>query len=136
MKFKKFGEVKTPTRNNTTDAGLDLYVPEMCLLRARSTTLVPLGIGIELEEGYMAQVIERSSVAKHGIIMGKAPIDSGYRGQIHAIAINTSNNDIVFKKDDRIAQLVVSKIDLPALEEVEELSVSPRGEKAFGSSGK
>lgn len=136
MKFKKFLDVKTPTRNNVTDAGLDIYVPETVVLKARTTTLIPLGIGIELEPFQMAQVIERSSVAKNGIIMGKAPIDSGYRGQIHAIAINTSDNDIIFMKDDRIAQLVVSKIELPGLEEVKELSVSPRGDKAFGSSGK
>lgn len=136
MKFKKFGEVKTPTRNHVTDAGLDLYVPDTVVLKARTTTLIPMGIGIELETFQMAQVIERSSVAKAGIIMGKAPIDSGYRGQIHAIAINTSDEDVIFMKDSRIAQLVITTIALPNLEEVEELSVSPRGEKAFGSSGK
>lgn len=86
LKIKKFRDVETPTRKHHNDAGMDLYVPnDLSSYRFYHGTPIPLGIGIELPDGYMAQVIERSSVAKTGVIFAKAPIDAGYRGEIHAI---------------------------------------------------
>lgn len=139
IKIKKFRNVKSPVRAHSNDAGLDLYVPEPFTIKLEDNAIViPMGIGIELEDGYMAQLIERSSIGKKGIILAKSPIDAGYRGEIHAIIPTHNGADFVnmIKAGERLCQLVITPVATPEIIEVDELSTSERGTGAFGSTGK
>lgn len=137
LKIKKFRDVTLPERKHANDAGLDLYLPfDLETEQFWNGDAIPLGIGIELPDGYMAQVIERSSIAKQGIIFAKAPIDAGYRGEIHAIIQHNNEGTIKLEKGTRIAQLVITPIETPSVELVDELGTSERGSGAFGSTGK
>lgn len=134
--IKKVRDVKSPTRAHKWDAGLDLYLPEDFDKTAADSTAIPLGICISLPKGYMAQVIERSSVAKKGFIFAKAPIDSGYTGEIHAIVELPWTFSKTFKAGDKVAQLVITKIETPKIKEVSELRETERGSNGFGSTDK
>lgn len=134
--IKKVRDVKSPTRAHKWDAGLDLYLPEDFDI-SNDSNAIPLGISIALPKGYMAQVIERSSIGKKGFIFAKSPIDSGYTGEIHLIIPNYSRLfKAAFKAGDKVAQLVITKIETPKIKEVSELRETERGSNGFGSTDK
>jgi dUTP pyrophosphatase len=101
--------------------------------------LVPTGLSIALPFGYAAFVHPRSGLAiKHGISMVNTPgtVDAGYRGELQVILINHDLHEAVsFKKGDRIAQLVIQKVEDAVFIEVSELPGSARAEGGFGSTG-
>lgn len=134
LKIKVLRDVQIPKRKHTTDAGLDLYLPEAINIGLNETVKIPLGIAIQLPEFQMAQVIERSSTAMLGLHFAKAPIDAGYRGEIHAI-VSAMDKPLRLDKGIRIAQLVITPIQTPQVEVVTELTTSERGTDGFGSSG-
>lgn len=140
IKLIDFGAVKnglTPKRAHYNDAGIDCYAQEDFNLYASKDhidgLLVPLGFGLEIPDGYMATIRPRSSMNIKGIITQIGTIDSGYRGEIKAYFINTTQNEYNFKRGDKICQIVVEPVVLaePVLELGEE-----RGEGGFGSTGK
>ncbi|MBU2496772.1 MAG: dUTP diphosphatase [Nanoarchaeota archaeon] len=139
IKIKKIVEYAIlPKRAYEYDAGFDLYSSEENILKPNERKLVKTGIAIEMPLNYHAEIRPRSGLAiKHGITVLNAPatIDSGYRGEIQVILINHSDEEFLVNKGERIAQLLFSKVDSIAFEEVEELSDTTRGEKGFGSSG-
>jgi dUTP pyrophosphatase len=102
--------------------------------------LVPTGIAIALPDGYVALVHPRSGLAiKHGVTMVNAPgtVDAGYRGELQIILINHDKSESVsFKRGDRIAQLVIQKVERAEFVEVHELPGSVRGTGGFGSTGR
>jgi len=108
-------------------------------LKPLERTLVPTGIFIEIPVGYEVQVRPRSGLAiKHGITCLNTPgtIDADYRGEIKVILINLSQEDQVIQHSDRIAQLVVQKVEQAIWKPVEELEVSERNAGGFGHTGK
>lgn len=116
-------------------ASLDAPVTLVSLER----TLVPTGLFIELPEGYEAQIRPRSGLAiKQGITCLNTPgtIDSDYRGEIKIILINLSAEEQVIHPGDRIAQLLIQKVEKAAWVEVEEISVTDRNAGGFGHTGK
>jgi dUTP pyrophosphatase len=122
-------------------AGMDLRadLPDAVLLQPLERKLIPTGMFIELPEGYEAQIRPRSGLAiNHGITCLNSPgtIDSDYRGEIKVILINLSNESQILKHGDRIAQMVISKIEKAAFVQVETLNESARGEGGFGHTGK
>jgi dUTP pyrophosphatase len=118
------------------DAGLDLRALERVVLTPGAAHAVPTGIAIELPPGYEAQVRPRSGLAlKHSITVNFGTIDPGYRGEIRVIMFNLSHTNYTIEKDDRIAQLVVSRYE-PVEWEESELGDSARGAGGFGSSGR
>lgn len=121
------------------DAGYDLYATEEMVLKPFERALIPTGLAIQIPEGYAGFVLPRSGMAiKQGLSLVNAPglIDSNYRGELKAIAINLDPaNDIQVHVGDRIAQLVVMKVENVHFDQVEELDDSERGEGGFGSSG-
>ncbi len=131
---------EVPKYANPGDAGLDLCSTQDIEIKAGSRALVPCGFAIEIPDGYAGLVIPRSGLAiKHGISIVNAPglIDSGYRGEIKVILINTdANNSFQVKRGDRIAQMMI--VAYPSINLVlsDELSTSDRGEGGFGSTGK
>ncbi len=122
------------------DAGIDLYSRIDFTLAPGGRSLIPTGIAIALPPGFVALVHPRSGLAlKHGISMVNTPgtIDAGYRGEIQVILINHDRNEAAsFKRGDRIAQMVIQKVEAAQLLEVTELPGSGRGATGFGSSGK
>jgi dUTP pyrophosphatase len=121
------------------DAGADIVSRIEVTLLPGERALVPTGISIALPDGYVALVHPRSGLAmKHGVTMVNAPgtVDAGYRGELQCIMINHDPKEsITFHKGDRIAQLVIQKVERAEFIEVEELPGSGRGSGGFGSTG-
>ncbi|MES2847409.1 MAG: dUTP diphosphatase [Bacteroidota bacterium] len=122
-------------------AGMDLRanITETIILQPLQRHLVPTGLFIELPLGYEAQVRPRSGMAiNHGITCLNSPgtVDSDYRGEIKVILINLSNEPQQIKHGDRIAQMVISKVEQAHLELVQSLNETVRGGGGFGHTGK
>ena len=122
-------------------AGMDLYaaISEPITLRPLQRKLIPSGLKIELEHGYEAQIRPRSGMAlNNGISVLNTPgtIDEDYRGEIGIIAVNLSTEEYTIQPDERIAQMVIVKVEHAEIEKVKELSETERGEGGFGHSGK
>jgi dUTP pyrophosphatase len=120
------------------DAGLDLAACEALTLAPGERAIVPTGIAVEIPEGYAGFVQPRSGLAaQHGISIVNTPglVDSGYRGEIRIVLINTdSSQPFTVEPGMRIAQLVVLPVASVRLVEVDELATSERGTRGFGSS--
>lgn len=122
-------------------AGMDLYaaVEEEVVLHPGERRLIPTGLYISLPPGYEAQIRPRSGLAlRHGISMVNTPgtIDSDYRGEIGVILINHGEEPFIVRRGDRIAQMVVSRVERVEWEEVDALDESERGSGGFGHTGK
>lgn len=122
------------------DAGIDLLAREDALIPCGGgRALVPTGLAVAIPRGYAGFVLPRSGLAlKHGISAANAPglIDSGYRGELKVIVLNTdASSDYQIKRGDRIAQLVIQRVEEVTWVEVDELDGSDRG-GGFGHSGR
>ena len=128
-----------PSYAHPGDAGADLYATEDVELKPGERAVVGTGIAIALPDGYAAFVHPRSGLAaKHGVTLVNAPgtIDAGYRGEIKVTLINTDPRETVrLKRGDRIAQLVIQRVEKAAFYEVERLPGSSRDANGFGSTG-
>ena len=130
---------RLPTRAYPGDAGLDLYALEDVVLGPGERAPVRTGIAVEIPEGQAGLVLPRSGLAaKHGIALVNAPglIDAGYRGEVRVLLLNTDRTEpFAISGGERVAQLVLVRVETPAVVEVEELALSERGAGGFGSSG-
>jgi dUTP pyrophosphatase len=130
---------RLPTRAYPGDAGLDLYALEDGLLGPGERASIRTGVAVEIPDGQAGLVLPRSGLAaKHGIALVNAPglIDAGYRGEVCVLLLNTDRSvPFALAAGDRIAQLVLVRVETPAVVEVEELPLSERGAGGFGSSG-
>jgi dUTP pyrophosphatase len=131
--------VPLPTYAHPGDAGADLSAAEDVELGPGERALVRTGIAIALPAGYAAFVHPRSGLAaRHGVTIVNAPgtVDAGYRGEIKVTMLNTdSERAVSFKRGDRIAQLVIQRVERAVFHEVAVLPGSSRGEGGFGSTG-
>ncbi len=132
-------QVPLPRYARPGDAGADLVAAEDVDLAPGERAMVRTGIAIALPEGYAAFVHPRSGLAAtHGVTLVNAPgtIDSGYRGEIQVIMLNTDPvRPVTFRRGDRIAQLVVQRVEHATFREVAALPGSARGAGGFGSTG-
>lgn len=115
------------------------YIAQPLHLQPMQRVLVPTGLFIELPDGYEAQIRPRSGLAiKQGITCLNTPgtIDSDYRGEINIILINLSEEEQVIQPGDRIAQMVVQKVEKVIWQPVNILAATERNENGFGSTGK
>ena len=133
-------DLALPSYAHPGDAGLDLCAREAGTIHAGGGRLImPTGIGIAIPFGHAGFVLPRSGLAlKHGITVVNAPglIDAGYRGEIKVVLLNTDpHHDYVVHRGDRIAQLVLQRIDEVAWDVVDELDGVDRG-GGFGHSGR
>ncbi len=130
---------RLPTRAYPGDAGLDLYALDGAVLEPGRRVSVRTGIAVEIPAGQAGLVLPRSGLAaRHGLALVNAPglIDSGYRGELQVLLLNTDHRaPCTLAPGDRIAQLVLVRIETPTPVEVEELAASERGTGGFGSSG-
>ncbi len=140
LKVRRLDEHATlPTRAYCGDAGLDLYALENVLLEPGERASVRTGVAVEIPAGQAGLVLPRSGLAaRHGIALVNAPglIDQGYRGEILVLLLNTDRQAALqIAGGDRIAQLVLVRVERPVVEEVSLLAMSERGAGGFGSSG-
>jgi dUTP pyrophosphatase len=112
IKLIDFGvaENHRPFRLHDNDAGADVYMPYDCIVKPGEIAKIPLGFGIEVPDGYAGFVFPRSSMAVKGLVCELPPIDSGYRGEIHAIISNVSRTEQKIRKGARIGQLVITPV--------------------------
>lgn len=132
IKIINCGYKHSPFRAHANDAGADVYTTKDYILAPHTTTKIPLGFGLELPDGYAAFVFPRSGLSSKGIVCELPPIDSGYRGEVHTIVTNCSDNDYTVVEGTRIGQLVIMPVVVADFitEDIEE-----RGTGAFGSTG-
>jgi len=131
---------RLPSRAYPGDAGLDLYALEETVLEPGARASVGTGIAVEIPDGQAGLVLPRSGLAaRHGIALVNAPglIDAGYRGEVRVLLLNTDRSEtFIVQRGERIAQLVLVRIETPEVVEVRELAVTERGAGGFGSSGR
>jgi dUTP pyrophosphatase len=132
-------ELPLPAYAHPGDAGADLLTTVDVTLAPGERALVPTGIAIALPEGYAAFVHPRSGLAaRHGLSIVNTPgtIDAGYRGEIKVMLVNHDPREsIELRRGDRIAQLVVQRVEMAGFREVAELPDSVRGVGGYGSTG-
>ncbi len=132
-------DLPLPSYAREGDAGLDLRAACSATLEPGERAVVPCGLKAAIPEGYAGLVIPRSGLAAdHGITVLNAPglIDSGYRGEIKAVLLNTDQKKaFTIGRGDRIAQLVIIQAPKVALVERDQLDITSRGSRGFGSSG-
>ena len=132
-------ELPLPRQAHPGDAGSDLFAASDVELMPGQRAIVGTGVCIALPSGYAAFVHPRSGLAtRYGVTIVNAPgtVDAGYRGEIKVILLNTdTEHPVQFRRGDRIAQLVIQKVERPVFREVATLPGSQRGEGGHGSTG-
>ena len=133
VKIIDFGFSNLPYRAHANDAGADVYATKDISLCPGQTYAIPLAFGLELPDGFAGFIFPRSGLSKKGIVCELPPIDSGYRGEVHAIISNVGRYNYDIKEGDRIGQLVITPVILAAFSTE---NIKQRGNGAFASTGK
>lgn len=133
-------DLALPAYQSALAAGADLLadIAEPVVLKPSERTLVPTGVALEIPAGYEVQIRPRSGLAlRQGLTVLNAPgtIDADYRGEIQVLLVNLSGENATIKRGDRIAQMVLSKVERSDWEEVSQLTLTERGRSGFGSTG-
>jgi dUTP pyrophosphatase len=141
VRFRRLSDsARPPTRAHDGDAGYDLHAAEAAALGPGERASVGTGIAVAIPEGHAGLVLPRSGLAaRHGISLVNAPglIDAGYRGELRVLLLNTDRErSFEVVAGDRIAQLLVVRVEGPQLEEAPELDETGRGGGGFGSTGR
>ena len=130
----------SPSYAHAGDAGLDLVAAVAVTLKPGERALVPTGVAVAIPSGYAGLVLPRSGRAlREGLGLANSPglIDSGYRGELKVVLINLDIEEPIYiNRGDKIAQLVVQRIESVELEVTDELPPTERGAGGFGSSGR
>ena len=125
-----------PKYAHAGDAGADLTASQKMLIPPRDRLLVTTGIRLEIPEGHVGLIWPRSGLAvKKGIDCGAGVIDSHYRGEVKVLLFNHSDNEFQIEQGDRIAQLLIQKIERVEFLAADQLSETIRGQMGFGSTG-
>jgi dUTP pyrophosphatase len=132
-------DLPLPTYAHPGDAGADLVTAQDVELAPGERAMVPTGVAIALPDGYAAFVHPRSGLAHRfgvGVVNSPGTVDAGYRGEIKVLLVNHDRSATVrLRRGDRIAQLVVQRVEHVRFVEVPELPVSARGTGGYGSTG-
>ena len=139
LSIKKLdSKAKLPTKANSTDAGYDLFALEDGEIQSNQRVMIKTGISMAIPEGLYGRIAPRSGLAwKYGIDILAGVVDSGYRGPVNVIALNTNNGTepFRFKAGDAIAQIILENCHNFEVKEVENLDNTERGVGGFGSTG-
>lgn len=125
---------KMPTRAHETDAGLDLYAMEQGMIPPCGSATFDTGVHVDIPAGCVGLLTSKSGLMLKGIT-SRGTIDCGYVGSIRAVLFNHSHQYFYIEKGQKITQLVIVPIKTPALELVDSLEETERGEGGFGSTG-
>ncbi len=138
MNFKrdKGRDIAVPTKGHAADAGYDLYAPHGFVVEPNGfSDRIDLGVGFEIPEGHCGYVVERSSQGKRGISVIGPVVDHGYTGNVHVTLVNNKDFAEVVSRGEKICQLIVLKVAMEGLEEVEAFADTERGANSHGSTG-
>ena len=137
LRVKKLREnAVLPCYAHEGDAGLDLFSCINCSLESGQRMLIPTGVSFMIPKGYVGLIWPRSGLSfKKGVDVLAGVIDSGYRGEIGVVLLNTGYDDVVIKEGDKVAQILIQPVESVDVLEVDFLDESVRGEKNFGSTG-
>lgn len=138
LKIKKLHtDAKMPSYAHHDDAGFDLFSLENCKVKVGERVAVPTGIAMEIPEGFVGLVWDKSGLAvKHGINTIAGVVDSSYRGEVVVALVNNGESDYTFEKGHKVAQMIIQRKETMEFVEVKELSDTVRGAGGFGSTGK
>ena len=137
MKIKLDEGAIMPTRAHDTDAGLDLCcMDKIVFIQPQSAAIFDTGVHIELPPSTVGMIKSKSGLNVNRGLVSEGVIDVGYTGSIKVKLYNHSTKGYTVRRGDKISQLVVMPIIIPALEVVEELAATERGNDGFGSSGR
>jgi dUTP pyrophosphatase len=129
-------EAKLPNFAHPGDAGMDLCSVADMMLKPGERASVPTGIAVALPDSYVSLIWDKSGVShKNGIKTLGGVLDSGYRGEYLIGLVNLSQENFEIKVGQKIAQLLIQKVEHPEVEEVTELDETSRGDGRFGSTG-
>jgi len=146
MKISKIRDVKTPIRANSTDAGIDFFIPndwnngEPLWLSPGQQALIPSGVKVNVPEGYALIAFNKSGIAtKKQLMAGAAVVDEGYQGELHIHVINTGSAVQRLIAGDKIMQFILIPVSYDSVDVVDESELftdeSARGSGGFGSTG-
>ena len=125
-----------PSYAHSGDAGADLKASKACMVPARGKYLVSTGLSMALPDGHVGLIWPRSGLAvKHSIDCGAGVIDAKYRGEVKVLLFNHSDDDFTIEPGDRIAQLLVQKVESVNFTPVDNLEETARNQAGFGSTG-
>jgi dUTP pyrophosphatase len=130
-----YEDAKIPTRGTSQSAGYDLYTPCDFTLPPQQTTLVKIGVKMEIPVGFYGRIAPRSSLGVKGIDVFAGVVDSDYRNEIGVVLYNSTNRMFVLNKGERIAQMIIEKHYSPDIQVTESLDSTDRI-GGFGSTGK
>jgi dUTP pyrophosphatase len=126
-----------PQYAHASDAGADIAAYEKVTIPPRERTLVSTGVRMEIPEGHVGLIWPRSGLAvKKGIDCGAGVIDSHYRGEVKILLFNHSDDEFQIEPGDRIAQILIQKVERVEFYPVNQLNETTRNEAGFGSTGK
>lgn len=129
-------DARLPSFAYEGDAGMDLFSCEDCELEAGEIRAVSTGLRIAVPEGYAGFIWDKSGLALAGLTTLAGVLDSGYRGELKVVVANLGKRPLHIKKREKIAQLIIKKIERPKIVEAElDFDSTERGEAGFGSSG-
>jgi dUTP pyrophosphatase len=137
IKVKKIHpEAKIPSYAHPGDAGFDVHACEDLVLNPGERKLVTTGLAFEIPDGFVALVWDKSGLAKnHGITNLAGVIDSGFRGESNVLLYNISDKPFTIEKGNKIAQILIKRVERAEFEEADELSDTSRGAGGWGSTG-
>lgn len=126
-----------PSRGSKEAAGLDLFLDQDSLvIHSGKRVLAPTGIAVAIPSGHYGRIAPRSGISfKQGVDVLAGVIDSDYRGELKVLLLNTDRMTHIFRRGDRIAQLILEKISIEEPVEVQDLDDTARGAGGFGSTG-
>jgi dUTP pyrophosphatase len=130
--------VSLPAYAHDGDAGLDLAAAHDVALEPDGRALVATGLAVAIPAGFAGLVLPRSGLARaHGVTVLNSPglVDCGYRGELKVLLVNHGSQPVTLRRGERIAQLVIQRVERAELVEVDELPPSERGAGGFGSTG-
>ena len=130
--------VALPAYAHEGDAGLDLHAAHDVTLERKGRALVATGLAVAIPAGFAGLVLPRSGLARtHGVTVLNTPglVDSGYRGELQVLLVNHGETPVTLRRGERVAQLVIQRVERAELVEVSELPTSERGAGGFGSTG-
>lgn len=137
LKVKKLSANATlPARATAGSAGYDLFSAEDCTIHAGMRKIVKTDLSIAIPPHHYGRIAPRSGLSwKKHVDIGAGVIDFDYRGAVGMLLVNNSTDDFDVKKGDRVAQLLLERVSVPEVVEVEDLDDTLRGQKGFGSTG-
>jgi dUTP pyrophosphatase len=137
IKFKRLSpDAKLPCYAHPGDAGMDLFSRETRTLEQGEPHLFTLGFAMEIPEGFVGIIKDKSGLATRGLTVLGGVIDHTYRGEYGVILLNTTEREVLVKPGDKIAQLLILPVATAQLEEAVSLSETRRGAGGFGSTGR